>query len=149
MEQPQSSLPYSQAPATCPSPEPPPSSPQTPSHFLKTRLNIILPSTSWSPQWSLSLRFPHQNLVHTSLFLHTCHMPRPSIYNIYVYVYVCMNWKCNSYKDFQKPSTYIDGFLVTNSAHLLWRNIILSDDSRYYYFMSAGRPRIITVQVLP
>ena len=50
----------------------------TPSHFLKIHLNIMLPSTSWSPQWSLSLRFSHQNLVHTSPFLHTCHMPRPS-----------------------------------------------------------------------
>ena len=52
--------------------------PTTPSHFLNSHLNITLSSTSWSPQWSLSLRFPHQNLVHTSPFLHTCHMPGSS-----------------------------------------------------------------------
>ena len=46
--------------------------PTTPSHFLKIHLNIILPSKFWAPQWPLSLRFPHQNLVHTSPFLHMC-----------------------------------------------------------------------------
>ena len=30
--------------------------PTTPSNFLKIHLNIILPSTSWSPQWPLFLR---------------------------------------------------------------------------------------------
>ena len=48
------------------------------SHFLKIHFNNILPSTPGSPNWCLSRRFPHQNLVHTSHFLHTCHMPRPS-----------------------------------------------------------------------
>jgi len=31
-----------------------------PSKFLKIHLNIILPSTSWSPQWPLSIRLSHQ-----------------------------------------------------------------------------------------
>src|SRR5215469_25955 len=52
--------------------------PTTLSHFLKIHLNIILPSTSVSPHWSLSLRFPHQNPVHTSSLPHTRHMPCPS-----------------------------------------------------------------------
>jgi len=76
--EPEVSSPYSQVPATCPIlsqlyPVPTPSS-----HFLKIHLNIILPSTSGSPQWSLSLRFPHQNHVRPASLPHTRHMPRPS-----------------------------------------------------------------------
>ena len=54
----ESSSPYSQVPAICPYPEPTPSS-LHPSNFPEIHLNIILPSTSGCPQWSLSLRFPH------------------------------------------------------------------------------------------
>ena len=32
------------------------------SHLLEIHPNVIHPSTSMSPQWSLSLRFPHQTL---------------------------------------------------------------------------------------
>jgi len=48
------------------------------SHFLKIHLNIILPSEPGSPQWYLSLRFPHQNPLHASPLPHTSYMPRPS-----------------------------------------------------------------------
>jgi hypothetical protein len=61
--EPEGSLPYSQVPDTCPYPEPTTSSPPTPSNFLEIHLSVILPSTSGSPQWPLSLRFPHQHPV--------------------------------------------------------------------------------------
>ena len=34
------------------------------SHLLQIHPNIIYPSTHRSPQWSLSLRFPHQDPIH-------------------------------------------------------------------------------------
>jgi hypothetical protein len=45
---------------------------------MKILLTIILPSTPWSPQWSLSVRFLHQNSVHASPLPHTRYMPRLS-----------------------------------------------------------------------
>jgi len=48
------------------------------SHLLEIHPSIIHPSTSRSPQWSLSLRFPHQNPIHLPLLTHTRHMPNPS-----------------------------------------------------------------------
>ena len=52
--------------------------PTTSSHFLKIHLNIILPSKPWSPQWSLSFRFPHQNPEYASPLPHTCYILRLS-----------------------------------------------------------------------
>ena len=48
------------------------------SHLLEIHPNIINPSTPRSPQWSLSLRFPHQDPIHTPLLTNTRHMPSPS-----------------------------------------------------------------------
>ena len=86
----------------CPSPVPILSQlhtiPKTPSHFLKIHLNSILPCTSRFPQWSLSLRFPHQNPVHTSTLSHTRHMPRPEEY-IYIYIYTHTHTHTNTMKN--------------------------------------------------
>ena len=44
------------------------------SHLLEIHPNII----HQSPQWSFSLRFPHQDPIQPPLLTHMCHMPRPS-----------------------------------------------------------------------
>jgi hypothetical protein len=46
--------------------------------FLRIHFNIILPSKSRSPRWSLSLRFLQQNHVYASRLPHTHYMPRTS-----------------------------------------------------------------------
>ena len=48
------------------------------SHLLEIHPNIIHPSTPRSPQWSPSLRFPHQDPIHPPLLTHARHMPCPS-----------------------------------------------------------------------
>ena len=64
--EPESSLPHSQVPVTCPYPEPAWSSPYPHIQIPEYHLNIILPSTPVSSKWSLSLRFLHQNPVYAS-----------------------------------------------------------------------------------
>jgi hypothetical protein len=48
------------------------------SHLLEIHPNIIHPSTPRSPQWSLSLRFPHQDPIRHPFLTHARHMPSPS-----------------------------------------------------------------------
>ena len=50
------------------------------SHLLEIHPNIIHTSMPRSPQWSLSLRFPHQDPICPPLLTHTRHMPSPSHY---------------------------------------------------------------------
>ena len=52
------------------------------SHLLEIHPNIIYPFTPRSPQWSLSLRFPHQYPIRPPLLTHMRHMPSPKILTI-------------------------------------------------------------------
>ena len=57
-----------------------------PFHFLKIHFNIILLSRPRSSKWFLSLRFPHQNPVHTSPLPHMCYIPSPRTCEMFVIV---------------------------------------------------------------
>ena len=50
----------------------------TTSHLLEIHSSIIHPSMPRSPQWSLSLRFPHQDPICPPLLTHMRHIPSPS-----------------------------------------------------------------------
>jgi hypothetical protein len=71
--EPEGSSPYSHQPATGPYPEPTEPTPYLP----KIHSDLILPSTPWSSEWSISFWLSHQNLVHFSLLSYACHMPCP------------------------------------------------------------------------
>ena len=49
------------------------------SHLLEIHPTIIHPSTPRSPQWSPSLRFPHQEPVRPPLLTHTSHEATPPL----------------------------------------------------------------------
>jgi hypothetical protein len=46
-------------------------------YLPKAHLNVILPPTPRSSQWSLTYGLPNQNPVNTSPLPHACHMSRP------------------------------------------------------------------------
>jgi hypothetical protein len=46
-------------------------------YLPKAHLNVILPPTPRSSQWSLTFGPPNQNPVNTSPFHHACHMSSP------------------------------------------------------------------------
>jgi hypothetical protein len=77
-QEPEGSSPHSQQPATGPSPEPVESNPHPQANLPTIHSDPIFPPTPRSSKWSLSFRLSHQNLVHSSLLSHACHMIRES-----------------------------------------------------------------------
>ena len=72
------SLPKLQEPVTCPYREPDQSSSCPLSQLPKIHFILSSYFGLGSSNWSLSLRFPHQNPVCNFPLTHTFHMPRPS-----------------------------------------------------------------------
>jgi hypothetical protein len=82
--EPECSSPHSHVPATCPYIETAQSSPCPPPHFLKIHLNIILPFiTPGSSNWSLSIKFPHQNPVPPLLSPYVLHLLSIQLFSIW------------------------------------------------------------------
>jgi len=61
------------------------------SHLLEIHPNIIHPSTLRSPQWSLSLRFPHQDLSVHPPFRTILIINSNSVLRIVVGVFIVLN----------------------------------------------------------
>ena len=94
-------------------------------HLLEIHPNIIHPSTPRSTQWSLSIRFPHQDPIHPRLLTHTRHMPSP----------LCLSTRVN--KEECKLAVYIAEtcswlFLVGKVVFVLWFYILPYLQMDYY-----------------
>ena len=90
------------------------------SHFLEINPNIINPSTPRYPQWSLSLRFPHQDPIHLSLLTHTCPMPS----HLILLHFITRKVLGGEYKSFSSSLCNLLRFPITSS--LLGPNILLN-----------------------
>ena len=143
--EPEGSSPHSQVPATGPYPEPARFSP----YFLNIYLNIILPSTPGSPQWSLFLRFPHLNPVHASPLPHMSYMSRPSHSSRFITRPIL----CEEYRSLSSlllvcsflHSPVTSSLLGPNGNHL-WIYFIFLPKIEYCYVV--GGPDMVTLSVV-
>jgi hypothetical protein len=125
--------------------------------FLNIHPNIILSSTPGSPQWSLSLRFPHQNPIHASIlphlrYIHPSHSPQ--FYHLHntgqgvqICFYNCLQCKWTSTFPEPHTSTTLDtDFLLQHSvllrsiytaAYYTKQRILFTGDVHYSTCVSA------------
>ena len=118
--EPECSLPHSQVPATCPYPEPDQSSPCSPTHFLNTHFNTILPSTPRVLQAVCPTRFPTKVLYAPPLFpiRATCFA------NLILLNLITRMIFCEEYRSLNSTLCNFPHSLVTSSP--LGPNILLS-----------------------
>jgi hypothetical protein len=73
-----------------------------------------------SPQWPLSLRFPHQDPIFSPLLTHTRHLPSPShssqFYHPLLLTRLQFFFSCTCLFIFQETSCYLWLYLVTLSV---------------------------------
>ena len=103
------------------------------SHLLEFHPNIIHSSTPRSPQWSPSLRFPHQDPIQHPLLPHTRHMPSPSHSSRFYHPHnigwgVQINLKCTKVQK-SKIVCFIKGHVsvpfLTNTLHYNLPSVLL------------------------
>ena len=114
------------------------------SHLLEIRPNIIHPSTPRSPQWSLSLRFSHQDPIHllSSPIRATC----PA--HLILLDFITRTLLGEEYKSFSSSLCNLPHSPVTSS--FLGPNILLntmfSDTLQLLFLPQCQRPSFITIR---
>ena len=98
-----------------------------PSHLLEIHPNIH-PSTPRSPQWSLSIRFPHQDPIRPPLLPHMRHMPCPSHSSRFYHLHKYWPYSCQKSTTLQSTADHVT-FLTVKT--LKPRGTILPDNSLY------------------
>ena len=92
--------------------------PNPTSHFLKIHPNIILPSSSGSPKWSLSLRFHHKNPVYDSPLPHTLYILRLSHSSRNAIEVIMHDWSHIIRCQYYMHTAHLLAFTVSSALHI-------------------------------